>query len=40
MFVDYGEYKLGTRNESVIFSIQTLLVKFASAMGALFTGLL
>ncbi len=36
--VDYGEYKLGTRNESVIFSIQTLLVKFASAMGALFTG--
>lgn len=36
--VEYGEYKLGTRNESVIFSIQTLLVKFASAMGALFTG--
>lgn len=36
--VDYGEYKLGTRNESVIFSIQTLLVKFASAIGALFTG--
>jgi len=36
--VDYGEYKLSTRNESVIFSIQTLLVKFASALGALFTG--
>lgn len=36
--VDYGEYKLGTRNESVIFSIQTLLVKFSSALGALFTG--
>ena len=36
--VDYGEYKLGTRNESVIFSLQTLLVKFASALGALFTG--
>ena len=36
--VDYGEYKLGTRNESVIFSIQTLLVKFSSAVGALFTG--
>lgn len=36
--VDYGEYKLGTRNESVIFSIQTLLVKFAAALGSLFTG--
>lgn len=36
--VDYGEYKLGTRNESVIFFIQTLLVKFSSAVGALFTG--
>lgn len=36
--VDYGEYKLGTRNESVVFSTQTLLVKFASAIGALFTG--
>ncbi|MGM9536617.1 MAG: melibiose:sodium transporter MelB [Intestinibacter sp.] len=37
--VEYGEYKLGTRNESVIFSIQTLLVKFAGALGALFTGI-
>ena len=36
--VDYGEYKFGTRNESVTFSIQTLLVKFTSAMGALCTG--
>lgn len=36
--VDYGEYKLGTRNESVIFSLQTLLVKFTSAIGTLFTG--
>lgn len=35
--VDYGEYKFGTRNESVTFSIQTLLVKFTSAMGALIT---
>lgn len=37
--VDYGEYKFGTRNESVTFSIQTLLVKFTSAMGALCTGI-
>lgn len=29
--VDYGEFKLGTRNESIIFSCQTLLVKSASA---------
>ncbi|MBO5484714.1 MAG: melibiose:sodium transporter MelB [Lachnospiraceae bacterium] len=36
--VDYGEYKFGSRNESVTFSIQTLMVKFASAMGALLTG--
>lgn len=36
--VDYGEYKFGTRNESITFSIQTLLVKFTSAMGALCTG--
>ena len=33
--VDYGEYKFGTRNESVTFSIQTL---FSSAIGALLTG--
>ncbi|MEO1773196.1 melibiose:sodium transporter MelB [Candidatus Enterococcus ferrettii] len=36
--VDYGEYKFGTRNESVTFSIQTLMIKFSSAIGALLTG--
>lgn len=36
--VDYGEYKLGTRDESVIFSLQTLLVKLTSAFGVLITG--
>ncbi|WP_283690925.1 melibiose:sodium transporter MelB (plasmid) [Clostridium perfringens] len=38
--VDYGEYKLGTRNESVIFSMQTLLVKISTAFGGLLTGLI
>ena len=38
--VDYGECKLGTRNESVIFSIQTLLVKISTAFGGLLTGLI
>ncbi len=33
--VDYGELKNGTREESVIFSIQTLVVKFASGIGVL-----
>lgn len=36
--VDYGEYKLHSRNESVIFSIQTMLVKFASAISAYVVG--
>ncbi|EOH94405.1 melibiose:sodium transporter MelB [Enterococcus pallens] len=36
--VDYGEYKFGSRNESVTFSIQTLMIKFSSAIGALLTG--
>lgn len=36
--VDYGEYKFGTRNESVTFSTQTLVVKLSSAVGALLTG--
>lgn len=36
--VDYGEYKLGTRNESIIFSAQTLLVKSASAVSGWLVG--
>lgn len=36
--VDYGEFKFGTRNESVIFSVQTLLVKIAAAVSGLLTG--
>lgn len=33
--VDYGEWKLGQRNESVIFSMQTFVVKLASAVSVL-----
>lgn len=36
--VDYGEYKIGTRNESVVFSLQTLIVKFTAALTSLFIG--
>lgn len=36
--VDYGEYKLGKRNESVTFSCQTLLVKFSSALCTMLIG--
>ena len=36
--VDYGEFKLGSRNESIIFSVQTLLVKSASAMSGWLIG--
>lgn len=36
--VDYGQYKLGTRNESIIFSVQTLLVKSASAISGWLIG--
>ncbi|MGL4569998.1 MAG: melibiose:sodium transporter MelB [Clostridium sp.] len=37
--VDYGEYKLGSRNESIIFSAQTLLVKSASAVSGWLIGI-
>jgi melibiose permease len=36
--VDYGEYQLGTRNESILFSMQTFVVKFAGAFSALVSG--
>ena len=36
--VDYGEHKTGIRSESVIFSVQTMLVKFAGAAGAFIVG--
>lgn len=36
--VDYGEYKTGRRSESIIFSVQTMLVKFAAAMSGFFIG--
>lgn len=36
--VDYGEMKTGARNESVIFSMQTFVVKLASAVSVLIAG--
>ncbi|MDD6421731.1 MAG: MFS transporter, partial [Intestinibaculum porci] len=36
--IDYGQVKLGTRNESILASFQTLLVKTASAVSAWFIG--
>ena len=36
---NYGEYKFGSRNESVIFSVQTLLVKSASAVSGWLIGI-
>lgn len=36
--VDYGEYVLGTRNEGVVFSLQTLIVKFTAALTSLSIG--
>lgn len=37
--VDYGEYKLGTRNESILFSMQTFVVKFAGAFSGFLSGI-
>jgi melibiose permease len=37
--VDYGEYKTGQRSESIIFSVQTMLVKFAQALSGFFIGI-
>lgn len=36
--VDYGEYSLGTRNESILFSMQTFIVKFAGAFSGFVSG--
>jgi melibiose permease len=36
--VDYGEFKFGTRNESIVFSIQPMVVKFAAAFAGAFVG--
>lgn len=36
--VDYGEWKIGQRAESVVFSLQTFVVKLASAISVLIAG--
>lgn len=36
--VDYGEYVIGNRNEGVVFSLQTLIVKLTAAFTALAIG--
>jgi melibiose permease len=37
--VDYGEFKTKRRSESIIFSVQTMLVKFAGALAGFFIGI-
>ncbi len=37
--VDYGEWKTGTRGDSVMFSVQTLITKFAGAIASLILGI-
>lgn len=36
--VEYGEWKLGVRSESIVFSVQTFVVKLASALSAFIVG--
>lgn len=37
--VDYGEFKLGKRSESIVFSMQPFIVKFATAFSGLIVGI-
>ena len=37
--VDYGEWSLGTRNESILFSMQTFVVKFGGAFSGFVSGI-
>ncbi len=37
--VDYGEWKTGKRGDSIMFSVQTLISKFAGALAALILGI-